>query len=211
MKRMVMAGALLIGCATAGPRDDEELMGPRSKTSKAGLATATAAKAAAAKPVEMPVTAEVRIDPVGGSGVTGSGRFAVERGVVTMDVVFSNVPQGTHALALQDSCEGEHWNPTMSTHGRFDMTPFHLGDVGNFFANDLGQGSLTFTTELWSVGTGLSNDVVDRYVVVRENKDDFATQPIGGSGKVLGCGRIELSQLTQPAVSMTGRLIERLR
>ncbi len=211
MKRMVMAGALLIGCATAGPRDDEELMQPVTSPRAEAQAKTASTKTAAAKPIELPVTAEVRIDPVGGSGVAGSGRFAVERGVVTMDVVFSNVPQGAHALALQDSCEGEHWNPTMSQHGRFDMVPFHLGDVGNFFANDLGQGSLTFATELWSVGTGLSNDVVDRYVVVREAKDDFATQPIGGSGKVLGCGRIEMSQLTQPAVSMTGRLIENLR
>jgi superoxide dismutase, Cu-Zn family len=218
MRRMVMAGAMLIGCATMNPKDDEELFRPTSAATRApkGAAPTAAsmtptATATGSKAAEMPVTAEVRIDPMNASGVRGSGRFAVERGVVTMDLVFSNVPQGAHALSLQDSCEGEHWNPTMSAHGRFDMTPFHLGDVGNFFANDLGQGSLTFTTELWSIGTGLSNDVVDRYVVVRENKDDFATQPLGNAGKVLGCGRIEMSQLTQPAVSMTGRLIDRLR
>lgn len=203
MKRLVMAGALLIGCATVGPKDDEELF----KTTTAR----TAAKPTAAKVVEMPVTAEARIDPIGESRMTGSGRFAVDRGVVTMDLVFTNVPPGAHAVSIQDKCEGEHWNPTNAKHGRFDSPPFHLGDVGNFFANDEGHGSITFSTELWSVGTGLSNDVVDKVVVVRAGRDDFSSQPYGNAGALIGCGRIEMSQLTQPAVSMTGRLIETLR
>jgi Cu-Zn family superoxide dismutase len=205
MKRMVMAGALLIGCATTMPREDEELLRP------AAVAPKKATTPISVKAVEMPISAEARIDPVGDSQVRGSGRFAVERGVVTMDVVFTNVPQGAHAITLQDSCDGEHWNPTNATHGRFDTPPFHLGDVGNFFANDEGHGSITFTTELWSIGTGLSNDVVDKVVVVRSGKDDFATSPNGGAGQIIGCGRVELSQLTQPAVSMTGRLMEHLK
>ena len=203
MRRMVMAGVLWLGCATAGSKDDELLPAAPSQEG--------AAKPEAGAPVELPVSAEVRIDPVSGGAVSGSGRFAVERGVVTMDLVFSNVPAGAHAVALQESCDGEHWNPTGAKHGRFDLPPFHLGDVGNFFANDAGQGSITFTTELWSVGTGLSNDVVERCAAVRAARDDFSTQPDGNAGKVLGCGRIELSQMTQPAVSMTGRLIETLR
>jgi Cu-Zn family superoxide dismutase len=200
MKRLVMAGALLVGCATATPREDEEMLKP--------VAPKKASAKMAAKPVEMPITAEARIDPVGDSAVRGSGRFGVDRGVVTMDLAFTNMPAGVHAISLQDSCDGEHWNPTQAQHGRFDSPPFHLGDVGNFFANDDGHGSITFSTELWSIGTGLANDVVDKYVAVHAGKDDFATQPGGGSGKLLGCGRIELSQLTQPAVSMTGRLLE---
>jgi Cu-Zn family superoxide dismutase len=207
MKRMVMAGALLMGCATAGTKE-EELVRPATEQAAAPQQGPGAGKPGA-KPVEMPVTAEVRVDPAGKGKVTGGGRFAVERGVVTMDLVFANVPPGPHAVALAENCKGGHWNPTNAQHGRFDSSPFHLGDVGNFFANDDGKGSITFTTELWSVGTGLSNDVVDQYVVVREQRDDFASQPDGNSGEVLGCGRIELSQMTQPAVSMTGRLIEK--
>lgn len=204
MKRMVWVGVLLTGCATLGPKDDEELLRPT-------VAPRKAAAPVSAKVVEMPVTAEARIDPLGEGRVKGSARFAVDRGVVTMDLVFANVPQGAHAVAIQDRCDGEHWNPTSAAHGRFDTPPFHLGDVGNFFANEEGHGSITFSTELWSIGTGLSNDVVDKVIVVRAGKDDFGSQPFGGAGEVIGCGRIELSQLTQPAVSMTGRLIETLR
>ena len=78
--------------------------------------------------------------------MTGFGRFAVERGVVTLDLVFSHLPQGAHAVHLQESCTGEHWNPTQAKHGRFDSRDFHLGDVGNFYAQDTGQGSMVFTT-----------------------------------------------------------------
>lgn len=208
MKRMVMAGALLIGCATTMPREDEELLRPAGTTA---IAPKKASTPITVKTLEMPVTAEARIDPVGDSDLRGAGRFAVDRGVVTMDLVFNSVPAGTHAVTIQESCDGEHWNPTNAAHGRFDTPPFHLGDVGNFFANDEGHGSITFSTELWSVGTGLSNDVVDKVVVIRAGKDDFASQPSGAAGKIIGCGRVELSQLTQPAVSMTGRLIESLK
>ncbi|MBK7864195.1 MAG: superoxide dismutase family protein [Archangiaceae bacterium] len=198
MKRMVMAGALLFGCATVSPRDDEELMKP--------VAPRKAAVAVSPKAVQMPVSAETRIDPVGGAQLRGIGKFGVDRGVVTMDLSFTNVPAGVHAVTLQESCDGEHWNPTNAKHGRFDMPPFHLGDVGNFFVNEDGKGTITFSTELWSVGTGLTNDVVDRVVAIHAGKDDFASQPGGGSGDIIGCGRIELSQMTQPAVSMMGSL-----
>jgi Cu-Zn family superoxide dismutase len=196
----MVAGALLVGCATTTPKEDDATfnrVAPKQAASKLGP-----------KAVEVPVSAEARIDPMGDSRLRGSGRFAVDRGVVTMDIGFTNLPPGTHAISLQESCDGAHWNPTHTQHGRFDVPPFHLGDVGNFFVNEEGHGAITFTTELWSVGTGLPNDVVDKYVVVHASKDDFSTQPTGGSGRPLGCGRIELSQLTQPAVSMTGRLLE---
>jgi Cu-Zn family superoxide dismutase len=207
MKRCMIWGCLLAGCATA----DSELL----------PASATVAKpvqkpepppvtpmARRAKPVEVPVAAEARIDAIGGGPVTGAARFVVDRGVVTMDLAVNQAPQGTHAVSLQETCDSEHWNPTGTAHGRFDVAPFHLGDVGNFFAGENGHGSITFSTELWSVGTGLPNDVVGKVIAVRERRDDFSTQPVGGSGELIGCGRIELSQMTRPAVSMMGALIE---
>jgi Cu-Zn family superoxide dismutase len=200
MKRCWM-GLLVVGCATAGPGGDEHLFKPAREAQQ---------KPAAAPPkVEMTVTAEARIDPIGDSQLNGGARFAVDRGVVTMDLVFARVTPGQHAVALLDSCEGEHWNPTSASHGRFDSPPFHLGDVGNFYVNDEGKGSITFSTELWSIGTGLTNDVVDRAIAVYAGRDDFVTQPAGGSGTMIGCGKIDLSQLTEPAVSLMGRLSTR--
>jgi Cu-Zn family superoxide dismutase len=125
-----------------------------------------------------------------------------------MDLSVNQAPLGTHAVALQETCDAQHWNPTGASHGRFDVPPFHLGDVGNFFADESGHGSIVFSTEMWSVGTGLPNDVVGKVIAVRERRDDFSTQPVGGAGELLGCGRIELSQMTRPAVSMMGALID---
>ena len=40
---------------------------------------------------------------------------------------------------LHDRCGGEDWNPMQSPqHGRFDLPPFHLGDVGNVFVSENG-------------------------------------------------------------------------
>jgi hypothetical protein len=52
---------------------------------------------------------------------------------------------------------------------------------------------------------------VGKVIAISQGRDDFASQPSGGSGRLLGCGRIELAQMTKPAVSMMGRLIETLK
>src|SRR5207248_6686127 len=71
MKRWMVAGALLVGCTgvETETRAEEPMMRPVAPKK-------AAAKMTAAKPVEMPLTAEARIDPVSDSAVRGAGRFA---------------------------------------------------------------------------------------------------------------------------------------
>jgi Cu-Zn family superoxide dismutase len=160
--------------------------------------------------IEMTVTARAHIEGLNGNGVSGQANFAVDKGVVTMDLVLTGLPEGAHAVhlhesgdcgALEATSEGEHWNPTNAKHGRFDTTPYHLGDVGNVFAGPDGRATFVFATEEWSVGTGLANDVVSHAVVVDAGKDDFRTQPDGASGRHLACGRIEISEGAPPSMS----------
>ena len=33
-------------------------------------------------------------------------------------------------------------------------------------------------------------NIIDKVIVIHENKDDFTTQPSGNSGTKIGCGRI---------------------
>lgn len=155
--------------------------------------------------VEMTVLAMAKIS--GKNGVGGQATFAVDHGVVTMDLVLTGLPEGAHAVHLHESGDcaslepaslDGHWNPTNARHGRFDTPPFHLGDVGNVFADGSGRATFVFATEEWSIGTGLPNDVVSHAVVVDEGKDDFLTQPDGGSGRHLGCGRIEMTAPPKP-------------
>jgi Cu-Zn family superoxide dismutase len=213
MRCLVLTGLVVAGCTGV----DRDVL-PQLARGYAPVNSAAQQPVAPFVPLkpkspEVPVSGEARMDPAKpsseGQPVRGSARFVIDRGVVTMDLLMDHLPQGTHAVALQDNCESEHWNPTGTTHGRFDVPPFHLGDVGNFFADENGHASVIFSTELWSIGTGLPNDVVGKVIAVRERRDDFKTQPTGAAGEVIACGHIELSQMTQPAVSMMGALLDR--
>jgi superoxide dismutase, Cu-Zn family len=83
-----------------------------------------------------------------------------------------------------------HWNPTKSSHGKWGQGQFHLGDIGNVQLDAQGKGSLELETTLWSVGTGATNDVAGKAIMVHEKADDFTTQPTGNAGGRIGCGVI---------------------
>lgn len=85
-----------------------------------------------------------------------------------------------------------HWNPTKSNHGKWGQGQFHLGDIGNVQLDANGKGSLELETSLWSVGTGASNDVAGKAIMVHEKADDFTTQPTGNAGARIGCGVIQV-------------------
>lgn len=83
-----------------------------------------------------------------------------------------------------------HWNPTKANHGKWGQGQFHLGDIGNVELDANGRGSMELETNLWSVGTGASNDVKGKAIMVHEKADDFTTQPTGNAGARIGCGVI---------------------
>lgn len=83
-----------------------------------------------------------------------------------------------------------HWNPTNSKHGKWGSAEFHLGDIGNVSLDASGKGSLSIETDKWSVGTGASNDVAGRGLIVHDGVDDYVTQPTGNAGARIGCGVI---------------------
>lgn len=83
-----------------------------------------------------------------------------------------------------------HWNPTKANHGKWGEGQFHLGDIGNVQLDSEGKGSLELETKLWSVGTGASNDVKGKAIMVHDKADDFTTQPTGNAGARIGCGVI---------------------
>jgi superoxide dismutase, Cu-Zn family len=188
---------VLVLAAACSHLGDEELMKP-----KAAVQTVQGQ-------VEMATLAQAHLAGLNGSDITGLARFVVDRGVVTMDLTLANVPEGVHAIHLDENgdCAGDgsvvgpHWNPSHApAHGRFDAPPFHLGDVGNVRADSSGQASLVFATEEWSIGTGEPNDIVGRAITIEEGKDDFLTQPDGHSGRHIACGSIQLTA-APPAVS----------
>lgn len=141
-----------------------------------------------------------------GTETPGSGTitFKEENGKVVMNVTVSFPSKAGQSVAVHLHEHGDcgnsgndahgHWNPTNEPHGRWGAGQHHLGDIGNVTLNQAGRGSMQIITEKWSVGTGSTNDVVGRAIIVHSGTDDYTTQPTGNAGSRIGCGVIELTK-----------------
>ena len=87
-----------------------------------------------------------------------------------------------------------HWNPTNTTHGKFGVASFHLGDIGNISLDSKGHASYEMTTDAWNInGTDSTRNIVGRSIIIHSGVDDYVTQPAGNSGNRIGCGGIILN------------------
>jgi Cu-Zn family superoxide dismutase len=84
-----------------------------------------------------------------------------------------------------------HWNPTNEAHGKWGSSTFHSGDIGNIKLDSKGHGTVSVTTDRWSVTESDTNNIIGRGVIVHGGTDDYITQPTGNSGPRVGCGIIE--------------------
>jgi Cu-Zn family superoxide dismutase len=84
---------------------------------------------------------------------------------------------------------GGHFNPQGKSHGRYDSTERHMGDLPNLSSNGEGVAVYSFTTDQLTVAPG-PHSVVNRAIVIHESADDYKSQPAGNSGKRIACGVI---------------------
>ena len=84
-----------------------------------------------------------------------------------------------------------HWNPTNAQHGKWGSASFHLGDIGNVKLNAQGKGTMTLTTDLWTLGGKPDKNILGKAMIVHGGVDDYKTQPTGNSGSRIGCGVIQ--------------------
>ncbi len=75
---------------------------------------------------------------------------------------------------------GVHYNPTHREH------PMHAGDLPPIMSSN-GYGYIATYTAMFTPA-----QVIGKTVVIHANADDFKTQPSGGAGVKLACGKIEL-------------------
>ena len=86
------------------------------------------------------------------SNVSGNVVFTEENGTVSMTAIISGLEAGEHAIHIHASSDcssadgksaGGHWNPTAQQHGKWgDDTGHHKGDIGNFTADENGNGRI---------------------------------------------------------------------
>ncbi len=152
-----------------------------------------------------PTMEEVNVETVAftmeaksGSDVTGKVTFTEEEGKVTMLATLSGLTPGEHAIHLHEKADcssedgkstGGHWNPTSEPHGKWgDETGYHRGDIGNFMADEEGNATVEFSTDLWCLGCeDETKNILGKAVIVHQGVDDFTSQPSGAAGARISC------------------------
>lgn len=77
---------------------------------------------------------------------------------------------------------GMHYNPTGAVH------PYHLGDMPSLL-NSNGYAYMVFYDSFLNL-----DDIIDRSVIIHENRDDFTSQPAGDAGDKVACGVIKYTK-----------------
>ena len=152
---------------------------------------------------EAPVSKKltISIDSKSGSTATGNVVFTEEDGEVSMTAVFEGLEPGMHAIHIHENADcsaddgtsaGGHWNPTKEQHGKWgDAEGYHKGDIGNFEADDNGNGTITMATDEWCIDCeDATKNIVGKGVIVHQGADDFTSQPSGAAGARVSCGGI---------------------
>ena len=143
-------------------------------------------------------TIVVEAEPKSDSNVTGTITFSEDDDQVLMNAVFTGLTPGSHAIHLHEFSDcsspdgkstGGHWNPTFEDHGAWgNETGFHRGDIGNFEANENGEATISFETNLWCINCDdETKNIVGKAVIVHQGQDDFVSQPSGAAGLRVSC------------------------
>ncbi|MEO7478061.1 MAG: superoxide dismutase family protein [Lysobacteraceae bacterium] len=174
----------------------------RSLTVLACALALTATGCSALKP--KPKHYEVALAPTVGNNVAGQlDVTVVSDGVHLQGRLTGLEPGSTHGFHIHEhgdcsapdaSSAGGHFNPNGSAHGDPVGLVHHAGDIANQVADAQGSATVDVTVHNVTLGSGSSDDVLGRSIVVHRDPDDYTSQPSGNSGPRQACGVILLKQ-----------------
>ncbi len=134
------------------------------------------------------------------STVTGTATFKENNGKVTFFAKISGLKPGIHAIHIHEksdctaadaSSAGGHWNPTFKKHGQWSIGEYHRGDIGNFIADEKGNGTISLATNEWCIGCeDETKNILGKGLIVHQGADDFISQPAGNAGARVACSAI---------------------
>lgn len=126
--------------------------------------------------------------------------FLLEDGKMKMDLEINYPERADSTVAVHFHEHGDcgnmgenthgHWNPTKEAHGKWGSAAYHSGDIGNIELDGKGHGTVSVTTDRWSITENDVNNIIGRGIIVHGGTDDYTTQPTGNSGPRVGCGVI---------------------
>ena len=142
----------------------------------------------------------------------GTLLFIQKQDVVSIELEISNFPEGQlsyyHAIHIHNgTCESplSKWNAgkdldysfcNVLSMGEIWAKP-KAGDLGNIFINEKGEGKFNIQTDLYSIGSNSTSDVVGKIIYIHEAAENFIQECFEGhnhnhNNKKIACGRIEL-------------------
>ncbi|GAA4270629.1 superoxide dismutase family protein [Hyunsoonleella aestuarii] len=151
--------------------------------------------------VETPKSITATLSAKSDSNVSGEVMFKEVNGTVEMSAVMSGLTPGVHAIHLHQTADcssndgkstGGHWNPTNQPHGKWGAEEgYHKGDIGNFTADENGNGMVKFSTNEWCIGCDDdTKNIVGKAVIVHAGEDDLTSQPSGAAGARVSCAGV---------------------
>jgi len=147
------------------------------------------------------ITLDVALESRSESTAAGTVYLKDNNGTVSLSAKIGGLDPGTHAIHIHEKADcssadgkssGGHWNPTFEAHGKWGAAEgYHKGDIGNFEANENGDGQISFETDEWCIGCGdEKKDLLGKAIVVHQGTDDFTSQPSGAAGARVSCGGV---------------------
>ena len=134
------------------------------------------------------------------SKVIGTAELSEKNGTVTLTAKMSGLSPGIHAIHIHEksdcssadgSSAGGHWNPTFKKHGKWSDSERHKGDIGNFSADENGNGTIVFKTNEWCIGCeDETKNIIGKSLIIHKGADDFTSQPAGNAGARQACSAI---------------------
>lgn len=139
----------------------------------------------------------VNLESKSKSTVIGTATFVEKNGKVNFEAKLTGLNPGIHAIHIHEKADcsapdgssaGGHWNPTFKKHGKWGDTEYHKGDIGNFTADENGNGTIVFSTDEWCIGCAdETKNILGKGLIVHAGTDDFKTQPAGNAGARVAC------------------------
>jgi superoxide dismutase, Cu-Zn family len=196
----IMASIIIVACNNNTETETTDTSTLTSDTTSTGTATNVPAPPDS---VAMVTHAEAKLSGTyADTTVDGTIKFDSDSaGKVKMTLAITIPKKAGKSVALHIHEHGNcgdtaklahgHWNPTNAQHGKWGSGSFHLGDIGNVKLNAQGKGTMTLTTDLWTLGGKPDKNILGKAMIVHGGADDYKTQPTGNAGSRIGCGVIQ--------------------
>ena len=121
----------------------------------------------------------IELESKSSSQTNGFVVFIEEDSKVTMEATINNLEPGEHAIHIHEKSDcssvdgksaGGHWNPTLESHGKWgDSKGFHRGDIGNFNVDENGNGTVSFSTDLWCLDCDdLNKNIIGKSIIIHQ-------------------------------------------